>query len=186
MEFTASSKTATATAAGILITGFAVILRSVSGDDVAGSIGGACLVMVGLSLVILVFVKHWVVNTSAERRALAVTQQLAQDERTKYVAAQAILEGDQVRLYRDLAAEKASLAAAIVAERKKMRADFEEERATICAEAFQTGAEMERAGMLKPGKQPQRGNLIRFPKQEQQPVQAPQRERSREHGVVGP
>lgn len=186
MEFTASSKTATTIAAGILLAGFAVILRSASGDNVAGALGGACLVMVGLSLLILVFVRHWVVNTNEERRILAAAQRQAQESRTKYIAAQAALENEQGRLNRDMAAERAAIRATLVVERKKLRADFEEQRAQCMAEAFRTGAEMERAGMLKPGHPEPPANLIQFPKQQPAQAPTPQRDRSREHGVVGP
>jgi hypothetical protein len=183
MEFTAGSKTAITTAVGILLAGFAVIIRSASRDNVAGSIGGACIVMVGVSLVILLFVRYWVVNTSEERRVLAAAQRQAQEERTQYIAAKAALENEHGRLNRDMAAERARIRAALKVEQAKMRAEFDEERATLAAEAFRTGVEMERAGMLKPDRQPA-GNLIKFPKQVPQP--APARERSREHGVVGP
>lgn len=187
MEFTATSKTVTMMAAGILFSGFAVILRSASGDNVAGSIGGACLVMVGLTLLILVFVRHWVVNTRDERRALLAAQRQAQEERTTYVAGKAAIENELGRLTRDMAAKGAHLAATLAAERAKMRAAFEEERAQMMSEAFRTGAEMERAGMLRPDR-PDTGNLIPFPKQahEQAQNQAPQQERSRERGVSGP
>jgi hypothetical protein len=151
----------------------------------AGSIGGACLVMVGLTLIILVCVRRWIVNTREAERLLAAAQRQAQEERTQYIAAKAALENEHGRLNRDMAAERARIRATLVAERAKMRAEFEEERATLASEAFRTGVEMERAGMLKPDRQPA-GNLIKFPKQVPQPDPAPARERSREHGVVGP
>lgn len=189
MEFTARTKAAIATAVGILAGGFAVIIRSASGDNVAGSIGGACLVMVGLSLVILIFVRRWVTDTSEERRILGAAQREAQAERTRYVAAQAALENEIGRLTRDMAAERARVAATLKAERAALKAEFEETRAQELSEAFQTGAEMERAGMLK---RPQSagGSVLRFPKgQRGAPAQErgrPERERSREHGVAGP
>ncbi|MCG0066252.1 hypothetical protein L0F81_23670 [Streptomyces tricolor] len=185
MEFTATSKACSATAAGILISGFAIIIGSVSEDNVAGSIGGACLVMVSLTIIICVLVRHWIVNTDTERRILGAAQREAQAERTKYIAAQAALENEMGRLNRDMAAERARIARRLVAERKAMRAEFDEERAQLAADAFRTGVEMERSGALKRQEQPP-GNLIKFRKPGQPAAPASERARSHGHGVVGP
>jgi hypothetical protein len=145
--------------------------------------------MVGLTLSVLVFVRHWIVDTSTERTALAAAQRQAQDERTTYIAAKAAVVNEHQRLTRDVAAARAAISATLASERSKMRAEFKEERATLSAEAFQTGVEMERAGMLKPGAQIPAGKLIRFPQQggqEQAPEPQGQRERAQEHGAVGP
>ncbi|MFD4257783.1 hypothetical protein ACFWR9_09125 [Streptomyces sp. NPDC058534] len=166
-----------------MATGFAVIVRSTSHDNVAGSIGGACLVMVGLTLAILIFVRRWVCDTRDERRILAATQREAQAERTRYIAAQAGLTNESGRMNREMAAERARVTATLKVEREAMQADFEGTRAKECAEAFRTGAEMERAGVFKKRQQPLRGNLLTFPKQQ---PEAPEPERTREHGVVGP
>lgn len=187
MEITASSKAAMATAAGILVSGFAVIIRSASGDNVAGSIGGACLVMSSLTIIALLFVRHWVIGTSEERRILAACQRQAQEEKQRYFAAQAALENEMGRLTRDMAAERAANRAALAEERRRMRAQFEEERNQLAADAFRTGVEMERSGALKKTTPTQAANLIPFPKQERQrALQDQPHERSREHGVVGP
>jgi membrane protein implicated in regulation of membrane protease activity len=186
MRFTARTKAAIATAVVVLAAGFAVIIRSASAHNPAGSIGGACLVMTGLSLIILIFVRRWVTDTSAERRNLAVAQREAQSEQSRYFALQAAAENERCRLSADMAAERARIAATLKAEREKLRAEFEGNRAKELAEAFQTGAEMERAGAFKRKQQP-RGNLLKFPqKQPSQPEQEREHERSREHGVVGP
>ncbi|MFJ8145982.1 hypothetical protein ACIQ6R_13010 [Streptomyces sp. NPDC096048] len=183
MGLTANSKAAVATAAGILISGFAVIIRSASAHNAAGSIGGACLVMVGLTLAILIFVRRWVCDTRDERRILAATQREAQAERTRMIAAQAAQMNEMGRLRQERAAERARNRAILKAEREKLQAEFANTRAKELSEAFQTGAEMERAGVFKKRQQPVRGNLLTFPKK--QPA-APEAERSREHGVGGP
>lgn len=185
MGLTASSKAAVATAAGILISGFAVIIRSASAHNAAGSIGGACLVMTGLSLVILILVRFWICNTNEERRMLAAAQREAQSERSRYFAAQAAHTNELGRNRREMAAERARLTATLKAERAKMQAEFDNTRAKELSEAFQTGAEMERAGVFKKRQQPPRGNLLKFPKKQPSAPEA-ERERSREHGVVGP
>ena len=176
------NKAAIATAGGILTAGSTVIIRSASTDNVAGSIGGACLVMAGLTLIILIFVRRWVCETGAERQSLGHAQRDAQDERSRYIALKAALEGEHARLTRDMAAERAGVAATLRAERAKMTAEYRENRAKELSEAFQTGVEMERAGMLK-RRQLQRGNLLKFPGPQ---AEMPDQARSREHGVVGP
>jgi hypothetical protein len=181
MEFRASNKWATAGATVVLIVGFAVIAYSTRHGNVAGSIGGACLILCALTLIALVLIKRWVCNTSEERRIYGAATQAAQNAHTRYIACQAALENEQGRLNRDMAAERARIAAQLIAEREKMARDFKEERATLAAEAFRTGAEMERAGMLRP-EAAQPANLIHFPRD----LPQQQREHSREHGVVGP
>ncbi|MEU9640885.1 hypothetical protein [Streptomyces sp. NPDC048188] len=183
MVLTARTKAAIATAVGLLLAGFAVILRSATLHNPAGSIGGACLVMTGLSLACLVFLRRWVCDTRDERRALADTQRQAQAEQTRFLALQAAQVNEMGRLTQERKAERARNAAILKAEREKLRAEFANTRAKELAEAFQTGAEMERAGVFKKRQQPARGNLLTFPKK--QPA-APEAERSREHGVVGP
>ncbi|MFE9921623.1 hypothetical protein ACFYQA_08570 [Streptomyces sp. NPDC005774] len=182
MGLTASNKAAVATAIGILICGFAVIVQNTSRDNVAGSIGGACLVMAGLALGSLTFVRRWVCDTSDERRVLAAAQREAQGERSRYFAAQAALENEQGRLTRDMAADRARLTATLTVEREKMQAEFEGSRAQELSEAFQTGVEMERAGMLKRSRPP-RGNLLKFP---QKQPEALEQDRTREHEAAGP
>jgi hypothetical protein len=182
MTFMASSKKmATAEATGALIAGFAVIAYSALFNHTAGTIAGACLVISALTLWSLIHIKGWVTNTSQERRTLADATRAADEVRNRYIASQAALEIEQSRRQRDMAAERASIEARLTAERQKMRREFEEERATLAADAFRTGVEMERAGMLKPDA-PKVGNLIQFPKD----LPHQQREKAREHGVVGP
>lgn len=183
MRSTANSKTATAQATGILllIAGFAATIYSAHRNEVAGSIAGACLVISALTWVSLIRIRRWTTDTSNERRTLADATRAADDERNRYVAAQAAAAIEYSRRQQDLAAERASVEARLVAERAKMRQDFEGERTKIMTDAFRTGVEMERAGMLKPDA-PQLGNLIQFPKD--LPLQ--QQERSREHGATRP
>ncbi|WP_345589199.1 hypothetical protein [Streptomyces marokkonensis] len=141
--------------------------------------------MTGLSLVILIFVRRWVCDTRDERRVLADTQRQAQAEQTRFLALQAAQVNEMGRLTQERAAERARNTATLKAEREKLRAEFQGTRAKELSEAFQTGAEMERAGVFKKRQQPSRGNLLTFPKKQPAAPEA-ERERSREHGVVGP
>ena len=171
-----------------MLAGLPVLLYGIWRDDAARSIGGACLVICGLILVSLVLVRRWVVDTSDERRILAAAQRQAIDERTRYIASQAALENEQARLNRDMAAERHRIAAQLIAEREAMLAEFEERRAALVAETMEATVMMFRGGKFAPEELPQRGNLIKFPRDlpQQTPAPEPQRERSREHGVVGP
>ncbi|MGW1615726.1 hypothetical protein ACWCQZ_41020 [Streptomyces sp. NPDC002285] len=183
MEVTASSRKATTGSSVVLVAGFVLVAYSIffQHGDVAGPIGGACLVVCALAFLAFNRVKELLCDTAEERRILAAATQAAQNEMTRFYALEAALEGEHARLSRDMAAERARMEAQLVAERRKMRRDFEEERATLAAESFRTGVDMERAGILK-GKAPQPGTLIQFPRD--LPQQQP--ERAREHGVVGP
>lgn len=181
MDLTAGTKATAATAAVVITAGLSAILYGVIRSDLARALGGACLTTPALVLLALVAIRAWVMNTNEERRQLAASTREAQAERSRYFAAQAALENEQARLNRDMASDRARAAATLAAERKSMEAYFDEKRAKLVTDAFTTGVQMERAGTLKP-KKPETGNLIQFPQQER----AAERERSREHGVVGP
>lgn len=173
---------ATTTAGGALLTGgLAWVGYATVRSDLPRSLGGTCLVVVALFLIALALIHTWARDTSAERRELAEARREADAERRKHFAAQAALECEMTRLNRDMTVERARIAATLLAERDATRAALEEERLQIATDAFRTGVEMERAGMLKPDV-PLPANLIPFPGQ----GRAPERERSREHGVVGP
>lgn len=183
MSLTAGTKFATTIVTGILVAGFVVIFRSTAQDNVTGGIGGACLVMMSLVGLLLIFLRHWVTNTNEERRTLRTAQREAQAERVRYVALQAANESEHGRVLRDVAATRATVKATLETERRQMQAEFDGTRATELAKAFQTGVEMERSGALCRDKQ-QRGNLIRFPDQTAAPTG--DHSRPREHGSVGP
>ncbi|MEI5100371.1 hypothetical protein RB200_19815 [Streptomyces sp. PmtG] len=154
----------TTAGATIMAAGLAAILYGVLRDDLARSLGGACLAMTALMPMALIAIRRWITDTSAERAHLADALRQAQDERTRYIAAQAALENEQGRLHRDLAADRARTAAMLIAERDGMQDEFEEQRAQLISETFEVAVDMERRGLLKPT-DPSKGNLIRFPGQ---------------------
>ncbi|WP_327671905.1 MULTISPECIES: hypothetical protein [unclassified Streptomyces] len=190
MSPTASRKTAVVTAAGTLLAGLAATLYGALRHQISVSFGGGSLVVTALTLLSLILVRHWINDTRTERAALAAAQREAEAERSRYFAAQAALENEQGRLHRDLLAERAGIAATLSAGEAKLRSELEEERAQLTSEAFRTGVEMERAGMLRKPEQ-RRNNLIRFPErlpEQQHAAPEPEREHSRGigHGSVGP
>lgn len=185
MDLTSGTRTTTGAGAAVMLAGLAANLHGILRSNPAHSLGGGALAVFGLAVIALGLIHQWVADTSDERRILAAIQREAQTRKDTYLAAKAALENEQGRLNRDMAAERARIAAALVAERAKMEREFEEKRAELASEAFRTGAEMERSGALKP-QQRQQGKVIQFA--DHHPAQAPERERerSRGHGVVGP
>jgi hypothetical protein len=141
------------------------------------------MVFTGLTIMAVVIVQAGITDTREQRRELAQARKDADDEKMRFFALEAALESEATRMHRDLNAEQARIAATLAVERKAMQAEFEARRLEEAKEAFLTGVEMERSGALKPDAAVP-ANLIQFPKQ--LPDAAPQQERTREHGVVGP
>lgn len=185
MDLTSGTRTMASVSAGVMLGGIGLTLHGVWRDQPAHSLAGVVLSMIALTVIILTTVHHWVTDTSTERTALAAAQREAQAERARAFAAQAALENEQGRLYRDLAAERAAIRGRLEVERAAMQQEFEDARSQLVADAMETLASWVVGGKVCPPTR-ETGNLIRFPKQQPVQVQTPQRERSREHGVVGP
>lgn len=183
MDLTNSMRTTAAAGAVLLTGGLLISVRGVMRSDVPCSLGGTSLIVAALTLIALAVIRTWIGDARDERRELADARREAESEQRRYFALQAALNGEATRLNRDMAMERARVAATLIAEREAMSREFEERRLDEQKEAFRAGVEMERAGMLKPDA-PAPANLIQFPRQE--PASASERERSREHGVVGP
>ncbi|KAF2774688.1 DUF3147 family protein [Streptomyces sp. OM5714] len=179
MDLAEGTRTTAVAAAVTLLGGLAVIVYGIIRHNLAWSLGGACLTMPVLTLIALVVVRRWIVDTRQERIALSIAQRHAEGQRTRYIALEAALENEHGRLVRDMAAERAQMAARLQAERDAMEAEFEERKATLICETMEATVRMFRGGKFAP-ETPAKGNLIRFPEK------LPAQERSREHGVVGP
>lgn len=176
MDLTAGARTTAVAAATVLAAGITVILYGIARNDLARSLGGACLSITALTLIALVAIRRWVTDTEAERARLAEDSREAQNEKTRAIAAQAALEMERQRLARDAAADRARTAAILRAEREAMRDQFEEQRAKLASDAFATGVRMERSGALEPESEHDRAQVIGlFPQQE--------RERARDAGA---
>lgn len=197
MKLGGGAQLTAAAGTALLIGGVSVVAYGIYRDDLTRSTGGAFLAIAALTLLALVAIRRWIVDTRDERRILAASQREAVGERARYQAAQAALENEQGRLYRDLAADRAALNAQIAAERdalhakvaaerEAMEAEFERARGEISADAMDNMMSWITGGKLRPPERP-KDNLIRFPGQAQDQAE-PQasRERSREHGSVGP
>lgn len=179
MDLTGGTRATVATAGTILLVGLSVILYGIVRDDLSRSVGGAFLTVTALTFIALAIIRRWIVDTSNERRRLADDQRRTQDEYASYIALKAALEVEQGRLRQDISAEHAALNERLTVERAKMEAEFEERRATLRAETMEATVLMFHNGKFAPGVSAA-GKLIPFPQQE------PERQRAREHGVVGP
>jgi hypothetical protein len=174
MNLTGGTRATATTAGTILLGGLTLTLYGAIRDNFAHSLGGACLTITALTVIALVIIRRWIVDTSNERRRLAEDQRRTQDEYASYIALKAALEVEQGRLRQDISAEHAALNERLAVERAKMEADFEERRATLRAETMEATFLMFHNGKFAPGAS-QTGQLIPFPQQE------PQRQRAREH-----
>ncbi|MDL5205064.1 hypothetical protein [Streptomyces sp. ALI-76-A] len=166
-----------------VVGGLSVVVYGTIVDDLPRTLGGTCLTLTALTLLALILIRNWIVDTRDERRILAAAQRETVAERSRYFAAQAALENEQGRLNRDMAAERAGLAARLQAEREALAAEFEERRATVIAETMEATFRMFHDGKFAPGV-PEQSKVIQLREHQQQ--RHPERERSREHGVVRP
>ncbi|MFI8351226.1 hypothetical protein [Streptomyces sp. NPDC085596] len=178
MNLTNGARNTTAVGATTALGGSILIYHGIDIGSTPHTLGGGFLALAGLSAIALVLIHRWVTNTAEERRALAAAQREAQDRKDRYLAALAALSGEQVRISREMAAERASLVARLKTERDALAAEFEEQRAELVSETMEATVLMFSGGKFAPSRQP--GNLIQFPKQQDE------RARAREHGGVAP
>lgn len=177
-----------ATAAAAVMAGAVGLAVSILGairNQPAHSLTGICITMIALTALVLRAIlgnRLTIADTRDERRDLAIAQGQAIAERDKYFAAQAALEVEQGRLNRDMAAERAAQSARLKVERAAMAAEFEERRAALIAETMEATVLMIQDGKLTPVA-PTKSKVIQLREHQQR---HPDRERSREHGVVGP
>jgi hypothetical protein len=179
MDLTGGTRATATTAGTVLLGGLSLTLYGALRNNFAHSLGGTCLTITALTVIALVIIRRWIVDTSNERHRLAENERRAQDEYASYIALKAALENEQGRLRQDISAEHAAINERLKAERAKMEADFEERRATLISETMTTTFLMIRGNKFAPDVA-SAGKLIPFPQQE------PERQRAREHGVVGP
>lgn len=159
--------------------GMAVVLYGVAQNDLARSLGGACLTMTALTLIALVSIRKWTTDTRAERARLADATREADTERSRSFAARAAMEVERERMGRDVASEREQLEARLKTERAAMRKELEEERARIVSET------LEAAFRMIPGlvaEQKADGTVIGFPTQGQLARPRAEESHGRGHG----
>lgn len=179
MGLTSGMRATILAGAAVLLSGLSLSIHAIATDSTPRSLGGACLTVIALTVIALVILRSWIVDTSAERELLATALREAHAEKARYFACETALEQEHGRLRQDIIAERAALNERLEAERRQMAADFEEHRADLIAETTEATFLMIRSGKLAPQQQ-DHGTVIRFPKQE------PEHQRAREHGVFRP
>lgn len=179
MDLTGGTRATATTAGTILLGGLTLTLYGAIRGNAAHSIGGTCFTIVALTVIALLVIRRWVVDTSAERQRLATAELRTLDEYVSYMALKAALVNEQGRLREDLAAERTKIYKTLAQERAAMQEEFELARSEVSSEAMRILASWYVDGKVRPPERA-KSNLIAFPQQE------PQRDRPREHGVVGP
>ncbi|MBT2505110.1 hypothetical protein J7I98_04205 [Streptomyces sp. ISL-98] len=180
MDLTAGTRATAISAAIVLVLGVAVILYGVAENDLARSLGGACLSMTALTLIALVAIKKWCTDTRVERASLTAATRAADAERTRYVALESALATERARTRRDIQAQQEAMAARLEAECVAMQERFEERRAQLICDTMEMTLQMKNAGLLDPPAAGEdRGRVIGFPAQHPQT----QAERARDHGA---
>ncbi|WP_328721789.1 hypothetical protein OHT52_21360 [Streptomyces sp. NBC_00247] len=182
-DLTAGTRTTTLVAAVITTLGAALMTYGITVGDTARCLGGVGLTMPALTFIALVAVRRWVTDTSRERASLADAQRAADAERMRYVAAQAAQLAEAQRLRRDVAAERAQLAARLDAERAAMQDVFEEQRATLVSETMETTVQMLRDGAFVAEQTEDHGHakVMQFPLQQ---AARPRPEATRDRGAT--
>lgn len=179
MDLTGGTRATATTAGTILLGGLTLTLYGSIRDNVAHSVSGTCFTIVAITVIALLIIRRWVVDTSDERRRLAEAERRAQDEYASYIALKAALEVEQGRLRQDISAEHAALNERLAVERAAMQEEFELARTELSNEAMRIAFSWVKGGKVRPPERA-RTNLIPFPQQD------PQQERAREHEVVHP
>ncbi len=179
MDLTSGTRVTVTTAGTTLLGGLSLTAYGAICDDVAHSVSGTCFTIVAITVIALLVIRRWVIDTSDERRHLAEAGRRAHDEYASYIALKAALLNEQGRLRQDISAEHAALNERLATERAAMQEEFELKRTELSNEAMKIAFSWVESGKVRPPERA-RNNLIPFPQQDQQ------QERAREHGVVGP
>ncbi|MFF5670323.1 hypothetical protein ACFY8S_09325 [Streptomyces hygroscopicus] len=163
MEKCSSAITCNALTAVGLFTGSVTVAVGIALRHPALAIGGTCLAMTALAGIILLSVRTWITDVSAERCQLQLAARDLDTERTRYVAAQAALQEERGRMRADLASIQTQTRQELEREREALRQEFDDRRAELIRETFEEAVRMVRAGLLDTPEP--RGTVVRFPAQ---------------------
>ncbi|KAB7850200.1 hypothetical protein [Streptomyces mobaraensis] len=131
-------------------------------SDPARAAGGACLTITALTLLALRLIRTWVTDASDERSRAQQAVQRADEDRVRYVAAQAALEVERDRLRRDTEDIVQKAEEERIALHAKLHQEFEERRGQLIAETFEAAFRILKAGDL-PVQGAQGKEVIPFP-----------------------
>lgn len=111
---------------------------------------GACLILLSLTALILLYVRVWISDTNDERRRFDDASVALEAERCRYVACQAGVQAERTRVRAELAAGNAALEEKLRIQGEAMWQQYEDERAKLITDAFEMGARMAQDGHLEP------------------------------------
>lgn len=169
------AKMAAAAAGAVMTAAIGVVVYGVVEVNIAAAVGGGFATLAFATLLGVAKIRSWTVDTSAERAQLASAQQQAEDERTRYVAAQGALTQERSRMVRDFEAEAAALRresevfkAAVLkdleAEKTVFLQQLEDERDAIKIESYEVGVIHGCSGIFDVSpKTAEAGKIVKFP-----------------------
>lgn len=163
MEKCSSVITCNALTAITLLTGSATVAIGAAIHRPALAIGGTCLAMIALTGIILLSVRAWVIDVSAERHQLQLASRALNAERTTYITSQAALQEERGRMRADLAGSQVQIRQQLEREREALRQEFDDKRGELIRDTFEAAVRMVRAGLLDPPEPG--GTVVRFPRQ---------------------
>ncbi|MFJ1865480.1 hypothetical protein ACIOD1_12695 [Streptomyces sp. NPDC088097] len=153
-----------------------ILAYGIVDSSIPASVGGGLAGLAAAGMMGLAKLRAWTVDTSAERRQLADSVRQAQNEETRYVAAQGAQAEEHRRRLRDIEGDRVRQEQHFIAAKAAMEADFEARREALIIESMATGIRLHLAGLLNAPTEAVEAKILRLPGQ-QQPV----RERATAH-----
>jgi hypothetical protein len=135
-----SGRAITAAVAGATI-GACAMAGGAAAEEIGLAVVGAAFFIVASMAACLVVLIRQIADTSAERTALV-------EQHESYIAAEAGVLSERERLRKDRIKSAALAQQTINRERQALRQQYEEERFTLAARAYQLGAEAAMSGSL--------------------------------------
>lgn len=158
-----------------MIIGAGIVTYGITANDLARVVGGGFVLLPAASLFTLAKVRAWTASGQGEKRRLERATRDAEDERTRYVAAQGAQMEEHWRRLRDLEAEKAALRAQLEAERARLHEEMQDFRDQLISDAMGATILMDLQRLLEPKPQTAAATVTNlFPAQ-------PARERATAH-----
>ncbi|MER5559638.1 hypothetical protein ABT071_13635 [Streptomyces sp. NPDC002506] len=154
MHHTVSVRSASITAVASLVTGLGIAVYGTLNDDLPRTLAGSCLLMIALLLSALLSIRKWIIEAQSERDALARARRDADDERLRYLAAQAAVEMERQRIERDAAMEREQGIVHIKAVKAAMEEQFEEQKAQLICQSLETAYDLYVRGLANSHQEP--------------------------------
>ncbi|MEU9000477.1 hypothetical protein [Streptomyces sp. NPDC048551] len=152
-----------------------VVAYGIADSNITAATGGGLVALAAAAMMSLAKMRAWTVDTSAERRQLAEALRQAQNEETRYVAAQGAQAEEHRRRLRDLEGDRARFEQHLIAAKAALEEQFEANREALIVESMELGIRLYRAGLLKAPAEAAEAKILRLPGQQ------PTRERAAGH-----